>query len=454
MLSWLNEFVVRNTYQLIIVASNQFIFLTAVLMFCIPLKNAHRPHFARRLCGMLLLSLVFILAAACLRTVENTVLSRLAITLLIYLIPLGVVFVCFDCTLEAGLKIWSSGIAASQIAAVLYGLLQRLLGVDHNVSMGLVPAELPFILDLLCFACVRLLMYYLLYRLAGRRLPESYDAQSRRIGILISLGALLVLTLTDSVSIQYQGDSQHLYLTCRGFTFVCAVIILLMHSSLELHTRANAEIRLMERILSEERKQYRQMKDNIDVINRMCHDLRHQMDDFSDRLTADEMQALQKAMAVYDRNIRTGCEALDVVLYLHQVTCQRENIRLTCLADGAALSFMRTRHIYNLFNNAISNAVEAVCKVADPARRVISVTVGQRDGAVSIEVTNYYQASVDLSLHTTKKDLLHHGFGTQSMKYIAEQYHGTMMMLAEDDVYTLHIVFPNPPSAPMQRMPG
>ena len=442
MLSWLSGFADRHIYQIIILTSNQLMFLSAVLMFCSPLRNNRKPHIVLRLSSMILLGAILVLTGASLRTMENTAFSRFAVTLLIYLMPLVVVFFCFDCSHEAGLKIWSSGIAATEIAAVLYGLAQRLFGVDSHASMGLLPFHMPDAINWLIFAIAHILIYYLLYRLTGRRVPESYDAQSRRAGILISLAALFVLTLTDSVSIQYQDDSLPLYLTCRLFTFVTAVVILLMHSSLELHTRTNAEMHLMERILSEERKQYQQMKENIDVINRMCHDLRHQMDDFSDRLTEDEIKALQNAMAIYDRNIRTGCEALDVVLYLHQVTCQRENIRLTCLADGASLSFMRTRHIYNLFNNAISNAVEAVCRVEVPNKRVISVTVAQKESSVLIEVTNYFNTSADLSMHTTKKDMAHHGFGTQSMKYIAEQYHGMMTTLVEDDIYTLHFVFP------------
>ena len=87
---------------------------------------------------------------------------------------------------------------------------------------------MPDAINWLIFAIAHILIYYLLYRLTGRRVPESYDAQSRRAGILISLAALFVLTLTDSVSIQYQDDSLPLYLTCRLFTFVTAVVILLI----------------------------------------------------------------------------------------------------------------------------------------------------------------------------------------------------------------------------------
>lgn len=39
-------------------------------------------------------------------------------------------------------------------------------------------------------------------------------------------------------------------------------------------------------------------------------------------------------------------------------------ISFTSMADGECLSFMRTRHIYALFSNALDNAVEAVMRVS------------------------------------------------------------------------------------------
>ena len=153
-------------------------------------------------------------------------------------------------------------------------------------------------------------------------------------------------------------------------------------------------------------------------------------------------------MEIYDSNIRTGNEALDVVLYIHQLTCRKEGVILTCLADGEALSFMRTRHVYALFNNAIGNALEAVRKVSDPERRVIGLTVEREGGSVEIEVTNYYEGEVRTdgsgAARTTKADSGRHGFGTMSMRYIAEQYRGSLTLEARRGIYTLHVSIPIP----------
>lgn len=108
---------------------------------------------------------------------------------------------------------------------------------------------------------------------------------------------------------------------------------------------------------------------------------------------------------------------------------------------------MRTTHIYALFNNAISNALEAVRQVENPDKRIIDITLAQENNEIGIVVTNYFEGSrqiVNGLPATTKEDRNHHGFGIMSMKYIAELYHGTISTTAENEIFTLQIHIPNP----------
>lgn len=69
-------------------------------------------------------------------------------------------------------------------------------------------------------------------------------------------------------------------------------------------------------------------------------------------------------------------------------------ISFTSMADGKCLSFMRTRHIYALFSNALDNAVEAVMRVSSPEKRVISLHIRRLSSAVEIAVMNYYEGEI------------------------------------------------------------
>lgn len=66
---------------------------------------------------------------------------------------------------------------------------------------------------------------------------------------------------------------------------------------------------------------------------------------------------------------RTGNETLDIVLTDKLLYCEKNNVTITCIADGKSLSFMSEEDIYSLFGNALDNAVLAVEQLPEPYQR-------------------------------------------------------------------------------------
>lgn len=74
-------------------------------------------------------------------------------------------------------------------------------------------------------------------------------------------------------------------------------------------------------------------------------------------------------------------------------------------------------------------------------------------GLVVIHMENYHaEGTIELhdGLPTTSKltadgrpDTLNHGFGTRSMRALAERYGGTLAVSADESVYRLDITLPN-----------
>ena len=73
---------------------------------------------------------------------------------------------------------------------------------------------------------------------------------------------------------------------------------------------------------------------------------------------------------------------------------------------------------------------------------IISLTVIQEPKSVSINVTNFYDIDSIPSAGTNKKDKVHHGFGLKSMKYIVEEYNGSLEISTENDIFYLSITLP------------
>ena len=449
MSTWIASQLGDYAYRFFIIFPEELQLVLAVAFFCIPLRRK-RLFFPRLVAGFLILDMVLLLGVW-LRTASESLGMRILFTLIQNASTLPLLLLCFDEEWPLLLKTWCTGIAVKHIGGSIYPVLQWLLGYDPHKTLQILPLDAEKYMDLhwQVFFLIHALIYFTVWWAIRKRLSrETVDRASRRNAVILSVGALLLLTLMDSVTNHYRDESMVLYVCSRIFIITLAAFILAQYAGLEFRSRARADMAMMERILSEERKQFVQMKENIDIINMRCHDLKHQLEDFSGRLTDREIAELQEAMEIYDSNIRTGCEALDVVLYIHQLTCRKEGIILTCLADGEALSFMRTRHVYALFNNAIGNALEAVRKISTPEKRIIGLTVERGDGTVEIEATNYYEGELQLqgdsAPRTSKSDSRHHGFGTMSMRYIVEQYHGSLLLEAHRGIFTLHASIPVP----------
>ena len=431
-------------YQIIINLNVTCQLLLSALIFYLPLGR--KRHFVLRLLLSLLCGAGLLLVAVLIRVAWNVLLTRFVMRLLQFAIPLVLVLLCYEGGIYMKLKTWCASIASMEIGAALFTFLLAAFGVDERETISFWNTENVRIWDWVFYYVLHVAIYVGIYLLFGRKKPEELDRSGRSSTLLLAFGCLLFLTVPDCISNEYRFDSYPLFLVNRVYLLALAAFILAICTSIEFQSRYRTDMEILDQVLIEERKQYGQMKENMDMINLRCHDLKHQLDDFSDKLTDREIESLRDAMDFYDSNIKTGCEVLDVVLHIHQPVCRAEGIELTCLADGACLSFVRTRHLYSLFNNAIGNAIEAVKKLDKPEMRTISVTVAQQSGNAVIEVTNFFDGKPIRANGTSKTDRSRHGFGTMSMRYIAESYGGQIRTQTEGQLYCLTISLPQPKS--------
>ena len=217
----------------------------------------------------------------------------------------------------------------------------------------------------------------------------------------------------------------------------------------ELNLAAAAEAERRLRIQMED--QYHLSQETIDIINRKCHDLKHQVSAL--RLVSnpeereESLQELERSAMIYDCSVKTGNRVLDTVLTEKSLLCEKHQIECTWMADGRLLEFISPVDLYTLFGNALDNAIEASEQVPDADARNISVTVQKRLGAVFIQVENYFAHDLRKDkerIISTKKDARNHGFGLESIRQIAMRYGGSMDISTEDNLFTLSILLPLP----------
>jgi sensor histidine kinase regulating citrate/malate metabolism len=150
---------------------------------------------------------------------------------------------------------------------------------------------------------------------------------------------------------------------------------------------------------------------------------------------------------VYDTKSETGNHVLDTVLSSKKLFCQQHSITLTSVVDGTLLSFMESADISALFGNALDNAIEAVSDLADPEQRLIHLSVSAQRAFLLIRVENYYEGALrfqDGLPLSTKGDEDFHGYGVKSIRYIAQQYGGSMSITSQHNWFDLKVLIPLP----------
>lgn len=293
-------------------------------------------------------------------------------------------------------------------------------------------------------------IYWFAWAFIYYRIRLQEDLKVGNLAMLFFSGAIVLIDIVFNAIITYSGDE--LSLTVRTVLFLynilsCGLAVGMQFSMLGKRL-AETELAAVQQLWDQDKKLYELSKTNIEVINVKCHDLRKQIRALRSGAGEVDKAALaeiEHAVNIYDSSIKTGCDVLDVILAEKSLYCERNGIVLTAIADGAKLRFMGQFDLYSLFENAVSNAIEAVNKAQEVEKRFIRLRVDAPAGMVCIHVENYCPEKpvfVGGLPKTTKHDKNYHGFGVRSMQMIAEKYGGGLSARVEGDIFNLDIAIP------------
>lgn len=412
--------------------------LAACLLFALPLKKRSHPWL--RFAGGAAAALTVSAAVGGLPT------AGVMEAGLVYLAQLVVVVlpIWLSCDVSAEDAVYGTicAYAMQHFSSSLYILLCLLAGAGDNIWRVMDPTTLGYYL--LAYAPP----YVLIYRLCARPLGRDgcYQAGLFRAGGVTVL--VLPVALFLSLAAKLLGGGGAAFLICQVYAMLCSAYVLWVQVSRNREIRLQAEMKVQQALWEKEKEQYQLSRATIEVINRKCHDLKHQLAALrhcSGAQREESLREMEQAALIYDAAVQTGNEVLDTVLTEKSLLCEHKRIHWTCMADGQGLTGMNPVDLYALVGNALDNAIECVQQLPDPDQRVIGVTLFRREGFSILQVENYCaqppQFRDGLPL-TTKQDHAVHGFGMKSMRQIAEKYGGSLSVRVEDHVFVLCILLP------------
>ena len=143
---------------------------------------------------------------------------------------------------------------------------------------------------------------------------------------------------------------------------ILCVVVLYLQNELFKKSAMRQERLVSDLLWRQQKEHYRIAKENIDIINRKCHDLKHQIAALRDMCTKEErekyIEEIQDSIQIYEAMVKTGNDVLDTILTEKSLACKENDIVVSCVADGKGLEFLHPIDLYTIFGNAMDNAIE------------------------------------------------------------------------------------------------
>ena len=412
-----------------------------VIMFCSTRvrKKDFGLRFTISLLAMLVLSLVDCLIIVNERYHFNEILTMMQgyviySSLFVIVLACLTMVLCFEIRLLDILFFVMAASCMQHCVSNIYILSFKLLGLEiaGKASLYIYLAEY-----LICYP-----IFYFVFVKKLQHEPEILSNYKKML-ILSVIILFFVYILFSWFNEQYfvQAISQ----------IMCCLLLLSLQFNLFNEDKTKRQNEMLQSILYLEQKQHALTKETMDIINRKCHDLKHQVTALR-MITSDEerekyLREIEKATAIYGTRIKTGNDILDIILMEKSLLCDEYHIKREIIADGSLLNFMEDCDLSVLFGNALDNAIECLLKQEDDHKRHIGLRIIEKNHFISIHIENYNDMAISYD-HTglpvtTKNDGNCHGYGIKSISYIVEKYGGVLKISDKDNLFCVDILFSN-----------
>ena len=231
----------------------------------------------------------------------------------------------------------------------------------------------------------------------------------------------------------------------RLMSALCTILVMIVLYLNVQRTSVKNENKILQLLLDKDKQQYRAAKLSNEKIQIKYHDILQRKQ--QEMVDYEELDEIEENKDVLFNTFFTGNRALDIILGEKASESHKAGIRFICVADGTALDFMKSYHIYSLVGNAVQNAIESLKKCDNQKAMEIETTIVKKQNHCIIKVSNYAEGVImDKNGRpvTTKEDKENHGYGIKSMINVVDRYNGEIGFSFENNQFEVDIMIPIP----------
>ena len=301
-------------------------------------------------------------------------------------------------------------------------------------------------LYLLTYALFYTGFYFSLIRKGRKKRLLSIDT---KVLIVFSI-AIILNTVVCSIgeTISTYLDNMLIYNVILVSEFLTLTLIIILNEFNQKSNELKLENQISKMMLENQEKQFKFSKANSELLHIKAHDSKHQISalrkggEEAEKVLSD----LEGTIQNYESVIITENTVLNVILSEKWMYCTKHNIKFSCTVNPQALKNVETTKLYSLIGNILDNSIEAVTKIKDINKRIISMNIKYEYGVSVIAAKNYFEGEIIIQNGvpiSSKDDKENHGYGTKSIKQIVEGLGGQCVFTHEDNQFIFQATIPD-----------
>ncbi len=366
------------------------------------------------------------------------ILTQASMSFICYLQVFAVCCFCLDESLWTVAFVTTAGISAQAAAGCIKSIVKLIPVMDRlaRQDVGIL------LVDLLCYGGTFVCLFFA-FRSFTRNREEIIGSKSKAI---FTASVLLLYLSATWLSRDYtNGQSRNTVLVTNVYSVLLNVMIFTVQYGVLDRGRMTADLETMQELMHQQHVQYEASREGVQLINEKYHDLKNLIGSIENVLPKEELNRLRRSIERYDIQVHSGFEVLDVVLTEKMNLCLQRGIDMTCSLGQTDFGFLDEMDLYTLFNNALTNAINAVSSIPEGQERYILLSANQENNIITIHVENPCNGDIRFvdGIPQTSADPDWHGFGMKSMVRTAEKYGGALSASQENGCFQLDILLLN-----------